>query len=86
MATAILSPLPELAFSENTITLRRATAAIRIVPEEYGRSRFGICMHLPAGARIEICGMGFSKRTVQVRSEGFSYFVLLKSVLPDAEA
>ena len=86
MATAILSPFPNPAVYENTITLRRATAAIRIVPEEYGRSRFGLCMHLPAGARIEICGMGFSERTVQVRSEGFSYFVLLKSVLADADA
>jgi len=82
MATVMLAPVTELLTSENAITLRKPTAAIQIIREGHGRSRCGMCLHLPRGAQVEICGEGFSARTVQVRSDDHYYFVLVSSVLP----
>jgi hypothetical protein len=81
MATAMLSPSTELLSGETAITLLKPTAAIQLIREGHGRSGCGLCLHLPRGARIEICGEGFSARTVQVRCDGRSYFVLLSSIL-----
>jgi len=82
MTNAMLSPVTELFGRHNSVMLRRRTAAIQITREGHGRSRCGMCLHLLPGAEVEICGEGFSARTVQVRSDGVYYFVLVSSVLP----
>jgi len=46
-----------------------------------GRWQTGLCVRLSSGAPIEICGPGFSSRTVLARSEGSYYFVLRDSVV-----
>ena len=82
MTTAMLSPVTELFGRHNSFLLRRRIAAVQITREGHGRSRCGMCLHLPPGAEVKIFGEGFSAQTVQVRSDGHYYFVLRSTVLP----
>jgi hypothetical protein len=79
-----LSTLPNvssLVSQRKTVSLRKRTAAIQVVSGSAGAKELGMCLHLPQGSVLEVCGEGFSDGTVQVRWSGSSYFVLLESVL-----
>ena len=58
----------------------RPVTAFQAFPSPNGHWGIGLCVRLPPGAPIEICGPGFSARTVLAQSEGAFYFVLLDSV------
>jgi hypothetical protein len=59
----------------------RPVTAIQAFPCLNGHWRIGLCVRLAPGARMEICGPGFSPRTVLAQFEGAFYFVLLDSVM-----
>jgi hypothetical protein len=58
----------------------KPVTAFQAFPSPNGHWGIGLCVRLAPGARIEICGPGFSARTVLAQSEGAFYFVLLDSV------
>lgn len=58
----------------------RPVTAFQAFPSPNGHWGIGLCVRLAPGAPIEICGPGFSARTVLAQSEGAFYFVLLDSV------
>ena len=58
----------------------RPVTAIQAFPGADGRWQVGLCVRLAPGARMEICGPGFSPRTVLARCDGAFYFVLRESV------
>ena len=58
----------------------RPVTAFQAFPSPNGHWGIGLCVRLSPGAPIEICGPGFSERTVLAQSEGAFYFVLLDSV------
>jgi hypothetical protein len=60
--------------------------AFQAFPGPNGHWGIGLCVHLAPGAPIEICGPGFSARTVLAQSEGAFYFVLLESVTGQGRA
>jgi hypothetical protein len=64
-----------------SFVLSRKMAAFEAIREHSGVVRPGLLLHLSAGTSVEICGDGFSDRTVQIRANHSFYFVLLKSVL-----
>jgi hypothetical protein len=64
----------------------RPVTAIQAFPGADGRWQTGLCVRLPRGAPLEICGPGFSSRTVLAQSEGAFYFVLRASVLSQTAA
>ena len=73
--------MPHPAFQDSPVILHKDVAAFEIVPDQNGKAQMGTCLQLAKGSPIEICGAGFSERTVRVRSGQNYYFVLMKSVL-----
>ena len=56
-----------------TFVLRKDIAAIQALGSGGGRPGMG-------GLQVEVCGSGFSERTVKVRTNGDSFFVLRQNV------
>jgi hypothetical protein len=65
------------------ILLSKKTAAIEAILKD-GRWQCGVCVHLPPESLVEICGEGFSKQTIRVRSGTAQYFLLRTSIAPEA--
>src|SRR3954451_16622500 len=68
-------PLPQI------ITVPQDIAALELLPTPSG-AHAGRLTPVPKGARLEICGRGFTERTIQVRWEGRLGFVFLQDVEP----
>jgi hypothetical protein len=81
MAAASLSAFPGCLLDNRTITLYKKTAALQVFPQENGHPRLGLFIDLTPGSQLEICGEGFTQKTVQVRVEGRYYYVLRNSIL-----
>lgn len=75
------STLAMHAAASNSIVLDKNIAAFKVLSDDNGRSRMGTSSHLPKGSLIEICGAGFSERTVQIKSGDAYYFVLMKALI-----
>ena len=58
------------------VSLVKCISAVQLVPKEDGRgAKLGLFSQLPAGIILEICGDGFTDRTVKVRANDLYYFV-----------
>jgi hypothetical protein len=62
-----------------TLTVSQDIAALELLPTHRG-SHSGRITPVPKGARFEVCGPGFTERTIQVRWEGRLCFVFLQDV------
>jgi len=80
MAASALAIHPITRFGDLIFTLQKNVAAFQVVADKNGGSRVGLCITLPRGSRIEVCGPGFSAGTVEVRSDGARYFMLWESI------
>jgi hypothetical protein len=64
------------------LILQKDIAAIRVSSDQRGRPCLGLMERLAHGSDVQVCGEGFSKRTVKVRSGDQFYFVLRTSIFP----
>jgi hypothetical protein len=64
------------------LILQKDIAAIRVSSDRRGRPCLGLMERLARGSELQVCGEGFSKGTVKVRSGDQHYFVLRSSVVP----
>jgi len=64
------------------VILQKDIAAIQAPSGGCGRPGLGIVLRLPRGLQVEVCGGGFSERTVKIRSKSDFFFVLRRSVVP----
>jgi hypothetical protein len=64
------------------LILQTDIAAIRVSSDRRGRPCLGLMESLARGSEVQVCGEGFSKGTVKVRSGDQFYFVLRNSVFP----
>jgi hypothetical protein len=64
------------------LILQKDIAAIRVSSHGRGRPCLGLMERLARGAEVRVCGEGFSKRTVKVRSGDQHYIVLRSRVFP----
>jgi hypothetical protein len=65
---------------QETFTLCKKIAAIRLVRLGDGRGKLGEILQLPAGACLECCGGGYNERTVKVHYAGEFFFVFLQDL------
>src|SRR6478735_4656113 len=64
------------------LVLQKDIAAIRVRSDRRGRPCLGLMDRLVRGSELQVCGDGFSKGTVEVRSGDQHYFVLRSNVVP----
>lgn len=62
------------------LVLRKDIAAIRVSSDQRGRPCLGLMERLARGSEVQVCGEGFSKGTVKVRSGDQCYFVVRSSI------
>lgn len=67
---------------DNPVVLRKDIAAIQALSGGCGRPGLGIVLRLPRGLQVEVCGGGFSERTVKIRSKNDFFFVLRQNITP----
>jgi hypothetical protein len=72
--------IPDCLIPERSYTLRKAIAAVQLVPREGKKGRLGNVSQLHPGSVLDFCGDGYDGRTVKVRCEGAFYFVFLQGV------
>jgi len=77
--------IPEFVSVEGTVIVPKDVPAMELVPAENG-ARLGQIALLRKGTPVDICGSGFSERTVKVRSENRFYFIYLQDIDPGEEA
>lgn len=80
MAVTELPLVREAKVEQAEILLQKETVAIEAIPEKVGHWRCGVCVRLPPGSPVQICGEGFTKQTVRVRSGAKEYFLLRASI------
>lgn len=59
----------------SSCTLSRNITAIRLEGNRAGKAKLGPILRLPAGSSLDVCGDGFSPRTVKVHHCNSYYFV-----------
>lgn len=64
------------------LILQKDIAAIRVSSDQRGRPCLGLMERLARGSEVQVCGEGFSKGTVKVRSGDQCYVVLRNSIFP----
>lgn len=61
-------------------SISRVISALQVAENGRGGSELGLLTQLPADAVFEVCGPGFSERTVKVRYNGHLWFVFLQDL------
>lgn len=61
--------------------LQRNVAALRVSTDP---KSFGFLVELPVGVHVEVCGVGYNDRTVEVRLDDESYIVFAQDIEPDS--
>src|SRR3982751_6078283 len=67
--------------AQRTIIVSQEIAALELLPTSSG-AHAGCLTPVPQGTRLEVCGRGFTERTIQVRWEGRLGFIFLQDVEP----
>jgi len=62
-------------YSKTFYLLPKNTSAIQTFQDDEGRLRMGTLIQLPEGAKVEMIGDGFDRRTARITWEGVSYFI-----------
>ena len=57
------------------VVLSKGASAVQLQTHSNGSSKLGLICQLPAGTALELCGEGYSERTVKVRYRDQFYFV-----------
>jgi hypothetical protein len=63
-----------------TVVLSRKASAVQLETRANGTPKLGLICQLPPGARVELCGDGYSDRTVKVRYRDNLYFVFRNDI------
>lgn len=63
-----------------TIVLSRRASAVQLETRANGAQKLGLICQLPPGAHVELCGDGYSDRTVKVRYKDNFYFVFRNDI------
>ena len=58
-----------------TVVLSKHAAVVQMQTRSNGSAKLGLIHQLPAGTALELCGDGYSDRTVKVRYKDHFYFV-----------
>ena len=69
--------IPDRSSVREAYTLSRKIPAVQLIQMDGPHGRLGGIVHLPMGARLDICGDGYNESTVKVRCEETFYFVFL---------
>lgn len=61
--------------------LSRKASAVQFESRPNGATKLGLICQLPPGAEVELCGDGYSDRTVKVRYKDHFYFVFRNDIV-----
>ena len=67
--------------SPQACTLQKNVAALRV---SKNLKSSGFLMELPSGVQVEVCGIGYNQRTVEVRFEEEFYIVFAQDIEVDS--
>lgn len=67
--------------SPQACTLQKNVAALRV---SKNLKSSGFLMELPSGVQVEVCGVGYNDRTVEVRFNGEFYIVFAQDIEVDS--
>jgi len=70
-------------YAKTFYLLPKNTSAIQTFQDGEGRLRMGTLIQLPEGAKVEVNGDGFDRRTALINWEGVSYFIFRDYIQED---
>ena len=63
-----------------TVVLTRKASAVQLETIANGTPKLGLICQFPPGTQVELCGDGYSERTVKVRYRDNFYFVFRNDI------
>jgi hypothetical protein len=67
--------------SPQACTLQKNVAALRVSKD---LKSSGFLIELPSGVQVEVCGVGYNDRTVEVRFDGEFYIIFAQDIELDS--